>query len=338
MTLRLEGLSKRYGRRIALDGFDLAVADQSFTVLTGPPKSGKTTLLRIMAGLEAPDAGRVVAGGRDVTADGPAARPFGYVPQSFALYPHLTVRDNVAYPLALARAPRAAIDRAVDRAAAMLSIGHLMTKTPDQLSGGEKQRCAIARGLSRDAKVFLLDDPLVGLDYKLRERLMDELKDLRQTLGATFLYATSDSVEAMTMASDVAVIDAGRIVQSGPVEAVYHRPAHARAMALLGFPRANLVPAASAGPLGAPPAGTATLGIRPEALRLTPGGTDATVRLIEDLGGDVVAHLDARGLALTACLPADEAGWLAEGATVGVTATDAVAFGADGARLPGAAP
>jgi ABC-type sugar transport system ATPase subunit len=340
MTLRLQGLAKRFGQRTALDGLDLDVTDQSFTVLTGPPKSGKTTLMRIMVGLEAPDEGAVLVDGRDVAGDGPARRPFGYVPQSFALYPHMTVRDNVAYPLTLARAPRAEVARAVDRAAAMLSIGHLLAKTPDQLSGGEKQRCAIARGLLRDAKVFLLDDPLVGLDYKLRERLMDELKDLRRELGATFLYATSDSVEGMTMASDVAVIDGGRIIQAGPVEEVYHRPAHARALELVGFPRANLLPAtarggwAVAGPLRAATDrdGPVLLGARPEALRLSPG-TGATVRLLEDLGSDVVAYLDAEGLALTACLPAAEAGWLSEGAPVGVAAMEILVFGPDGPRL-----
>ncbi|MBE7186250.1 MAG: ABC transporter ATP-binding protein, partial [Methylobacterium mesophilicum] len=174
MTVAFQSVTRTYKGRNALDGFELAVEPQSFTVICGPPAAGKSVLFRLLVGLEKPDAGRVLLAGRDITNLAPAERAIGYVPQSFALYPHLTVADNMAYPLRLAKAPREEVERRVDRAAGILSIRHLLGKTPDQLSGGEKQRVAVARGLLKDARVFVLDDPLVGLDYKLRERLMDE--------------------------------------------------------------------------------------------------------------------------------------------------------------------
>ena len=254
-SLAFQGVSKAYKGRPALDGLDLTVAPQSFTVLCGPPKSGKSVLFRLLVGLEKPDAGRIVLDGQDITDLPPAARAIGYVPQSFALYPHLTVFDNIAYPLALAGASKDEQARRVDRAAGLLSITHLMKKTPDQLSGGEKQRTALARGLLKDATLFILDDPLVGLDYKLRERLMDELKTLRDELKATFLYATSDSLEALTVAQSLAVLDRGRILQHGDVIDLYHEPLHIRALELVGFPRANVIAGTvsgghvSAGPL-----------------------------------------------------------------------------------------
>jgi multiple sugar transport system ATP-binding protein len=316
-TLAFQGVSKAYKGRPALDGLDLTIAPQSFTVLCGPPKSGKSVLFRLVVGLEKPDAGRIVLGGQDITDLPPAARAIGYVPQSFALYPHLTVFDNIAYPLALAGAPKDEQARRVDRAASLLSITHLMKKTPDQLSGGEKQRTALARGLLKDATLFILDDPLVGLDYKLRERLMDELKSLRDELKATFLYATSDSLEALTVAQSLAVLDRGRIVQHADVIDLYHEPLHLRALELVGFPRANVVAGlvsgdvVVAGPLRfAAPAGLregpVMVGFRPEVIRLGHGrGVEgqARVRLVENLGGELVVYIDAEGTDLVVSFP-----------------------------------
>lgn len=316
-AVRFSGISKTYGRAAALGGVDLAVERESFTVLCGPPKSGKSVLFRILVGLEKPDAGRIELDGRDVTALPPAARPVGYVPQSFALYPHLSVYDNIAYPLTLAGTAREETARRVDRAASILSITHLYKKTPDQLSGGEKQRTALARGLLKNAQVFVLDDPLVGLDYKLRERLMDELKALRADLKATFLYATSDSLEALTMAQHLVVLDAGRVVQHDEAVKLYDEPLHRRSLELIGFPQANLIEGTlSAGTVVAGPLrfaapegvkdGRILLGLRPEAIRPGRGrGFDATgrVRLVENLGGELVVYLECAGTPLTMGFP-----------------------------------
>ncbi|MGO9810479.1 MAG: ABC transporter ATP-binding protein, partial [Isosphaeraceae bacterium] len=188
-SVAFRAVSKTYRGGAALDRFDLVVERESLTVICGPPGSGKSVLFRLLVGLETPDTGSIEIDGHDIAGLSAAQRPIGYVPQSFALYPHLRVYDNIAYPLTLARVPKDEIARRVDRAAGILSITHLLNKMPDQLSGGEKQRTALARGLLKEASLFVLDDPLIGLDFKLRERLMDELKSLRQELKATFLYA-----------------------------------------------------------------------------------------------------------------------------------------------------
>ena len=322
--LEFRNITKRYKGETALDDFSLQVEEKSFTVLCGPPQSGKSVLFRILVGLEKPDAGQVILSGRDISNDPAALRPLGYVPQSFALYPHQTVEQNIAYPLTLARKPKDEIARRVARTAEILSCTHLLKKTPDQLSGGEKQRVAVARGLMKNAEVFVLDDPLVGLDYKLRERLMDELKSLREELDVTFLYATSDSLEALTMARRLAVVDAGRIIQYGAVDDVYHEPAHARSLDLIGFPHANLIGGRvvegclEAGPLRFAVRDVAdgkevTVGIRPEHIGLTEkvdageGWVPARVTLVENLGGEVVVYVDAAGEPFTLALLAQNA-------------------------------
>lgn len=317
-ALAFQAVSKRFGDVLALDGVSLAVEPGTFTVVCGPPRSGKSTLFRLLVGLDVPDQGTILLEGRDITREVPGKRAIGYVPQSFALYPHLTVRANIAYPLTLAGAPAAEIAARVDKVASMLSIGHLMAKTPDQLSGGEKQRVAVARGLMREAKVFVLDDPLVGLDYKLRERLMDDLKELCRDLKATFLYATSDSLEALTMAERLVVLDAGRVVEEGDTLSVYDHPSHIRSLELVGFPKANVIAGTVAGrevvagPFRIPfaaPAGVRDVfvGIRPEMVRLDAGGgQEARVSLVEHLGSEVVVHLDAAGAALDAAFGADK--------------------------------
>jgi ABC-type sugar transport system ATPase subunit len=321
--VRFEGVTRRYGGAAALDDLSCVARSGGFTVFTGPPGCGKSVLLRLLVGLEYPDEGRVLIDGADVTETPPAARPVGYVPQSFALYPHLSVRKNIAYPLTLAGAPSERIEAQVAKAASLLSIEKLLDKTPDQLSGGEKQRVAVARGLSKDAQIFVLDDPLVGLDYKLRERLMADLKALRVELGATFLYATSDPLEVLTMAQDLVVIEDGRLVQSGPVEAVYAQPERAASLRLVGFPRANLVRGrwsardVEAGPFRFPVAGmgdgrAVTVGVRPEAMAAANGAEAAEgvrlegeVALVEDLGGEQVIYVDCAGETLTVMRNAD---------------------------------
>ena len=319
--IRFEGLTKAYRGAVALDRVDLDVAPGSFTVLCGPPRSGKSVLFRLLAGLERPDAGRILFDGQDITAVPAAERTLGYVPQSFALFPHLSVFDNIAYPLALQGVARPEIARRVAEAAELLRIGALLQKRPAQLSGGEKQRAAIARGILKNADIFILDDPLVGLDFKLREQLMDDLKEMRRALSATFLYATSDSLEALTVAQDLAVLDAGRLLEAGPAASVYLRPAHVRSAELIGFPRCNVVPgvvadgrcttAAASFPLAGPVApGPVLVAIRPE--HLLPAGEARAdgvgeVTLIEDLGAEGVVYFTTAGQNLVTLLPAAQA-------------------------------
>jgi ABC-type sugar transport system ATPase subunit len=319
-SVAFRSATKTYHGAPALNELDLDIDSESLTVLCGPPKSGKSVLFRVLVGLEKLDRGKIEVDGQDIAVLPPAMRPIGYVPQSFALFPHLTVYDNIAYPLKLARVARDEIARRVDRAAGILSIGHLLKKTPDQLSGGEKQRTAVARGLLKNAKLFVLDDPLVGLDYKLRERLMDELKDLRAELKATFLYATSDSLEALTMAQKLVVLDRGRVVQHGDADEVYHHPQHLRSLELIGFPQANILQGVSdgktikAGPLrfdwaSEAPVGAVAVGFRPEALKPESGlGVEGRCRvaIVENLGGEYVIHVEQAGAPMVMSFPVTE--------------------------------
>lgn len=325
--IQIEGLSKSYRGTPALSGIDLEIEQHRLTVFCGPPGSGRSVLMRILIGLEAPDAGRVLVDGVDVTQLPAAARSIGYVPQSFALFPHMSVFDNVAYPMMLQRVPRAEIVSRVDQAASMLRIGKLLDKRPSQLSGGEKQRTAIARGLLKNADTFILDDPLVGLDFKLREGLMDDLKELRGELNATFLYITSDSLEALTMADQLVVMDAGRVLQSGPVEAVYEQPAKLRAAELVGFPRCNVIPGRleagtcitalqSFAALTNQGSGEVAVMIRPESIHHDPAAPAGTgeIRLIENLGAESVVYFDAAGEALVTTAPSRDVAGLDIGA------------------------
>jgi ABC-type sugar transport system ATPase subunit len=347
-TIAFEGIAKSYRGRPALRDFDLAVADQSFTVICGPPASGKSVLFRILVGLEAADHGRILIDGRDVSADSAAERRIGYVPQSFALFPHMNVYDNIAYPLRQQRVKSAEIETRVGRVAEILRITKLLQKRPSQLSGGEKQRAAIARGTLKDAKIFILDDPLVGLDFKLRESLMEDLKDMRAALGATFVYATSDSLEALTMAEQLVVVDAGGVVEAGPVETIYHSPGMLRSAELIGFPRCNLVAGACGDGVArtpvvefplAGPAGEVTVAIRPEHVVYAPqiaSAQQARITLMENLGAESVVYLEVAGTTLVS-VPASD---LVAGLDVGsafpfrIDPANAIAFNsANGHRL-----
>lgn len=333
--LEFRQIAKRYGASTVLSDVTLAVEPGDFLVVYGLPSTGKSVLMRLLMGLEQPDSGRIILRGHDATEVSAAERDIGYVPQSFALYPHLSVHDNIAYPLRLAGVKGGAREPVVHRAAEMLNIVDLLAKRPDQLSGGQKQRVAIARGIAKQTNLFVLDDPLAGLDYKLREQLVDDLKALQQSSRATFLYTTSDPLEAMALADHLAVLDGGQIVESGPPDDLYRRPTHARTMALVGFPGANFLPGTlheESGSLHcrtllfdvpveldhAPTDNVITddvvVGIRPEDLLLGSGldpsahddrladgwlHFDARVMLREDLGGEELVYLDASGTALT---------------------------------------
>jgi ABC-type sugar transport system ATPase subunit len=329
--LTFDGIAKTYGAADVLRDVTLDVPSGAFTVVYGPPAAGKSVLMRVLMGLEKPDAGRVTLRGADVTAAAAADRNIGYVPQSFALYPHLSVRDNIAYPLTLTRTPPRKAEPIVEHAAAMLKIGDLLAKRPDQLSGGQKQRVAIARGIAKRTELYVLDDPLAGLDFKLREQLVEDLRGLQQETRATFLYTTSDAIEALTLADRLAVLDGGRIVEAGEPERLYREPERVRTMALVGFPPTNFldgtlelrgdaawcrtrlfdfpVRLATGAGVGA---GTVLVGLRPEDLAI--GGAtvghvgnghaadrrhvDARVLLREDLGGEEIVYLDCDGTPL----------------------------------------
>ena len=239
--IELRDVSKAYGEHRVLDRVSATFAQGSFSVLLGPPVSGKSVLMRLIMGLEPVDEGSVWLRGKDVTRTAAGTRHIGYVPQSFALYPHYRVIDNIAYPLALAGRSRDQIRPPIEKLAQKLKITHLLEKYPNQLSGGEKQRVALARGMIKDTSVFILDDPLVGLDFKLREQLFVDLRDMLSEVGGTFIYTTSDPLETLALADQVYILDEGRIQEHGPMDEMYYRPNHVRTLQLLGFPAANLI-------------------------------------------------------------------------------------------------
>lgn len=337
---------------------DLTIADGEFVVLVGPSGCGKSTLLRMIAGLEIPSAGRVVIGGRDVTDAAPSDRGLAMVFQSYALYPHLTVAENIAFPLKIAKLAKREIADRVAGVAAMLDLTSLLDRRPRALSGGQRQRVSIARAVVRRPNVLLLDEPLSNLDANLRARMRHEFARLHQQLGATMIYVTHDQLEAMTLANRIVVMSEGRVEQVGPPIAVYRRPASLAVAAAIGSPGMNLLPATIASvddqgatlrlagggfvQTGAMVAADAvgqavTLGIRPEHLRVDDAGPFVgAVELFERLGPLSFAHLGARGAAdtIVAQLPGDRSVTLGEILRVGVAPGDAHVFGPNGRGYP----
>ncbi len=239
VDVRLEGLVKRFGRTVALRGIDLEVRDGEFIVLLGPSGCGKTTTLRIIAGLERPDEGRVIFGDRDVTYLPPKDRNVSMVFQSYAVWPHMKVRDNIAFPLKIRKVPKEEIERRVKWAAEMLQIDFLLDRYPHQLSGGQRQRVAVARAIVIEPAVLLMDEPLSNLDALLRVKMRSELKKLQRRIGVTTIYVTHDQVEAMTMGDRIAVMNAGRILQVGSPEDIYLRPKNTFVGGFVGSPQMN---------------------------------------------------------------------------------------------------
>jgi ABC-type sugar transport system ATPase subunit len=326
--LAVESISKAYSGTPVLSDLTFSAMPGDLTVVYGPPAAGKSVLVRVLTGLEQPDSGRIILRGQDVTHEAPAERNIGYVPQSFALYPHLSVRSNISYPLDLAHVPSSESREVVATAAAMLKIEDHLDKKPDQLSGGQKQRVAIARGIAKRTDFFILDDPLAGLDFKLREQLVDDLRGLNTATGASILYVTSDVIEAMTLADELSVLTAGSVIEHGLPENLYRDPHNAGTMALVGFPPANFVNGSlqrGAGELWCTTSLFAFLadvqfdrassdvivGFRPEQIRLSHSGSEpdgaegralqfpASVVLREDLGGEDIVYLAASGESLT---------------------------------------
>lgn len=237
--VEIKNLTKRYGNVLAVDNVNLKIEDKEFVVLLGPSGSGKTTTLRCIAGLETPDAGEICIDGEIVNDIPPGKRDIAMVFQSYALYPHMTVYDNIAFPLKLRKYPKSEIEENVKKAADMLRISHLLDRKPRQLSGGEQQRVALARAIVRRPRLFLMDEPLSNLDAKLRVYARAELKKMQKELGITTIYVTHDQVEAMTMADKVAIYNAGKINQFGPPFELYDKPSNMFVAGFIGSPPMN---------------------------------------------------------------------------------------------------
>ena len=278
----LKSVRKSFGEVDVIPGLDLTVEDGEFVVFVGPSGCGKSTLLRLIAGLEDLTSGTMAIDGRDVTAAAPAARGLAMVFQSYALYPHMSVRKNIAFPLKMAGLPQADQDRKVEAAAKVLNLGAYLDRRPGQLSGGQRQRVAIGRAIVREPQAFLFDEPLSNLDAALRVTMRQEITELHQTLKTTMIYVTHDQVEAMTMADKIVVLNAGRIEQVGSPLDLYNHPANTFVAGFIGSPRMNLITGSPAAALGA-----ATIGVRPEHLVLVQeGGWEGVVGLSEHLGSD----------------------------------------------------
>jgi multiple sugar transport system ATP-binding protein len=300
MNVSIKQLGVRIGANTILANLDLDVVAGEFLVLLGPSGCGKSTLLHAIAGLIDVEAGSVHIGGQDVTWADPKDRAIGMVFQSYALYPTMNVERNMSFGLRVAGLPKAEIARRVARASAMLQLDPLLARKPAQLSGGQRQRVAIGRALVREAQVFLFDEPLSNLDAKLRTELRRELKGLHRELGATMVYVTHDQVEAMTLATRVAVMRGGRIQQIGTPGEVYARPVNMFVAGFLGSPSMNFIEGEASGR-------AVVLGVRPEHLALHPAGEagpQAEVTLVEAMGAHEVVWLDMQGHKVSAIAPA----------------------------------
>jgi ABC-type sugar transport system ATPase subunit len=309
----LEGVFKRFGGTTALGGVDLEAVDGELLVVVGPSGCGKSTLLRCVAGLEAVDDGVIRIGDRDVTQIRPAARNVSMVFQSYALFPHLTVRENIAFGLVVREESKAEVQARVAEASELLAVDTLLDRRPFELSGGERQRVALARALVRRPDAYLLDEPLSNLDAGTRVQMRTELRRLHREVGATMLHVTHDQVEALTLGDRIAVMDAGRVRQVGTPDELYSRPRDRFVAAFLGTPTMNFLSPVAARAFLSVPDG-AIVGVRPEHVRIAANGLRARVEIVEVAGSDAFVHLD-RGL--IAKIPAD--GRPAEGAKVGVT-------------------
>jgi ABC-type sugar transport system ATPase subunit len=328
--VRFADIVKMHGEFAALKGVTFEIEPGEFFALLGPSGSGKSTTLRILAGLDAPTSGRVFIDGHDITATDARDRDIAMVFQSYALYPHMTVYENIAFPLEMAKLPKAKIAASVQEAARKVAIEHLLERKPGQLSGGQQQRCALARAIVRKARLFLLDEPLSNLDAKLRLETRTELKKLQRSLGVTAVYVTHDQEEAMTLADRMAVFMAGEIQQVGRPAEVFARPNSIDVAAFIGSPPMNLIPAryrdgsvriaghSLATDLKQGGERDVVVGIRPGAVRIARDGIPATVELVEDLGDTAILDLDCGGTFMRARV--SDGDIPREGATLSITA------------------
>ncbi len=329
-TIALEAVEKWFGDVQIIKGIDLDIADGEFVVFVGPSGCGKSTLLRMISGLEEASRGKLHIGGRDVTALPPSERGLAMVFQSYALYPHMSVRDNMGFALKTAGAPRSEIDSKVGAAAKVLKLDALLDRLPKELSGGQRQRVAIGRATVREPSAFLFDEPLSNLDAALRVEMRLEIAKLHQGLEATMIYVTHDQVEAMTLADKIVVLEAGEIRQIGSPRTLYDHPDNLFVAQFIGSPRMNVMPCeVSDGRWRLPdhgggdwsdPRAPASLGVRPESISIVaPGdGTCAgKVEVVEYLGADLMVYVECEGLGLLTVRAAGD-GTVAAGDDVGL--------------------
>jgi sn-glycerol 3-phosphate transport system ATP-binding protein len=284
-AIKLDRVVKSWGSARAVDGVSLEADEGSLLVLLGPSGCGKSTTLRLIAGLEQPDSGTVMIGGTDVTPLTPAQRKIAMVFQSYALFPHLSVAENIVFGLRVRRVSRAERDARLKRVADIVGLSQLLDRKPSQLSGGQRQRVALGRSIIAEARVCLMDEPLSNLDAKLRHEMRTEIRALQQRLGMTMVYVTHDQTEAMTMADRVVLMRDGRVEQNGPPEELYSRPATSFTARFIGTPPMNLI--ARGGKL---------IGVRPEHIRIvSQDGHPARVKSVEHLGADSIVLCEIQG-------------------------------------------
>jgi multiple sugar transport system ATP-binding protein len=335
--ISLVDVSKRFGAVEAVQNLSLSVADGEFVVLLGPTGAGKTTTLRLIAGLEQPDRGSVVIRGRDVTKEAPAERDVAFVFQQYSLYPHLTVYDNLAFPLRspARRMDEAFIRRRIQQVTELLHIEQKLDNRATALSGGEMQRVAIGRALVREPAVYLMDEPLSSLDAKLRSELRLELKRIQRELGTTILYVTHDQIEAMTMADRIGVMSEGALIQLGSPREIYERPKSAYVASRLGTPAINLIPAQLLASQS-PPLEARTVGLRTEHIRIFSAdrpGPRARVHWVEHLGDQNHVHLKLEAHSLVTL--ADPSQELKAGDEVSLEFMEPLYFDQSGNRIAG---
>ncbi|RWE27064.1 MAG: ABC transporter ATP-binding protein [Mesorhizobium sp.] len=330
-NITLKNVSKSFGSTTIIPNIDLVIEDGEFVVFVGPSGCGKSTLLRLIAGLEDTSGGTISIDGRDVTREAPAKRKLAMVFQSYALYPHMTVAKNIAFPLKMAGQDQATIDKKVKDAARVLNLTNYLERRPGQLSGGQRQRVAIGRAIVRQPSAFLFDEPLSNLDAALRGTMRLEISELHHQLKTTMIYVTHDQVEAMTMADKIVVLNAGNIEQVGSPMELYKTPKNLFVASFIGSPKMNLIEGAPADKYGAK-----TIGIRPEHINIstTAGDWKATVGVAEHLGSDTFLHVQTDGIG-TINVRADGEVAVKHGDTVYLTPDRAKLhrFGADGKAL-----
>lgn len=327
--VRLSNLSKTFGDTVAVSDVSMTIPNGAFVTLLGPTGAGKTTILRLISGLEHADSGDVSIGGRSVNHDTPAQRNVAMVFQQYSLYPHMSVRENLAFPLRspLLKTPADEIERKVTEVAEVLRISHKLNNKATALSGGEMQRVSIGRALVRDPSIYLMDEPLSSLDAKLRSDLRIELKRIQESLGATLLYVTHDQIEAMTMSTHIGVLDQGKLVQFGTPREIYENPVNLYVAGRLGQPRINVLPADM---FAGAPAGAAQIGLRPEHIQQGEG-KGSTVKRVEHLGDQIRLHLKLEGHdVVTLC---DAHADLEPGDTVAIQPRNPLFFDAGGVRI-----
>ena len=294
-SIQLQHVNKSFGTHAVIPDASLEIKDGEFVVFVGPSGCGKSTLLRLIAGLEDTTSGQILLDGADMTDAAPAKRQLAMVFQSYALYPHMTVAQNIGFPLKMAGMDKAAIDAKVQDAARVLNLGSYLDRRPRNLSGGQRQRVAIGRAIVREPKAFLFDEPLSNLDAALRVNMRLEISELHQQLKTTMVYVTHDQVEAMTMADRIVVLNAGNVEQFGTPMELYKTPANRFVAGFIGSPKMNFVDGAEAAKYG-----SASIGVRPEHVQVATdkGAWHGTIGVAEHLGSDTFLHVNVDGLGL----------------------------------------